>query len=208
MGECMQSDGTNHEERAPRLVDRVAEEARRAASWILTEATGSHASPSEGTPRGSRVPPAVWGAAAFGSQIALGARRPVTRKRIAGAAAFGAGSAWLMAGSVLQFYRQRTTIDPINLQPASLVDTGPNRVTRNPMYLGISGLLAGHAVLRGGKALLPAAAFVLVIDRLQVRPEEAALRQSLGAEYEQYRERTPRWLGTRSLTAVRGRQKG
>ena len=89
-----------------------------------------------------------------------------------------------------------TTVDPLRPARASgLVTSGPNRVTRNPMYVGMAGALVAHALIRGGWAtVLPVAAFVAVIDRVQIRPEEAALRELFGEEYDAYCRRVRRWL--------------
>jgi len=65
---------------------------------------------------------------------------------------------------------------------------------------GLTGLLVAHAIGHGSwKALLPAAAFVAVTDRVQIEAEESALVEKFGEEYEVYRAATPRWLGLRSL---------
>lgn len=83
----------------------------------------------------------------------------------------------------------------MRLRPTLVVESGPYRATRNPMYLGGAGFLISHAALRGSlKALIPAGLFLLVIDRFQVTAEETAMRELLGAEYERYAERTPRWV--------------
>lgn len=154
----------------------------------------------EGMHRGPLVPPVVWGAAAFGAQIALSRRATVSPAGVLSAAALATASTWLLAGSVRQFLRQRTTIDPMRLRPTLVVDSGPYRASRNPMYLGGAGFLISHAALRGSvKALIPTGLFLLVIDRFQVAAEETALRGNLGAEYESYAERTPRWIGWTSL---------
>ena len=64
------------------------------------------------------------------------------------------------------------------------------------MYVGLSGLLLSYAIRRGSwTALLPVAAFVVVIDRIQILSEESALSAHFGIDYEDYRERVPRWLG-------------
>jgi protein-S-isoprenylcysteine O-methyltransferase Ste14 len=68
------------------------------------------------------------------------------------------------------------------------------------MYVGLAGLLVANAVLLGSwKALLPVAAFTLVIDRLQIPAEESALLANFGADYEGYCSSVPRWLGPRSV---------
>ena len=73
--------------------------------------------------------------------------------------------------------------------------SGPNGVTRNPMYVGMAGALVAHALIRGGwGTVLPVAAFVAVIDRVQIQTEEAALRELFGEEYDAYCRRVRRWL--------------
>jgi protein-S-isoprenylcysteine O-methyltransferase Ste14 len=88
-------------------------------------------------------------------------------------------------------------VDPFHPERTStLVTTGPNSITRNPMYVGMAGLLVAHAVLRGKPvALLPVGGFVTIIDRWQIGAEEPALATHFGQEYDAYRARTPRWLG-------------
>ena len=53
-------------------------------------------------------------------------------------------------------------VDPLHPDRAGqLVVEGPNGLTRNPMYVGMAGVLVAHAVRRGSwTALLPAALFV------------------------------------------------
>lgn len=73
------------------------------------------------------------------------------------------------------------------------------------MYAGLAGLLVANAVRLGSwRALLPVAAFTLVIDRLQIAAEESALLVNFGADYEAYRAAVPRWLGRTSLTPPTG----
>lgn len=107
------------------------------------------------------------------------------------------GAVLLAGAAARQFHRQGTTVDPFDPALASsLVTTGANAVSRNPMYVGMAGLLVAHALRRGSvTALLPVAAFVLVIDRVQIVAEEEALSAHFGAEYDRYRARVPRWLG-------------
>ncbi len=109
------------------------------------------------------------------------------------------------AGRPGLFRHSGTTVDPLHPDRASaLVTTGPNAISRNPMYVGMAGVLAAHAIWRGSwAALLPVAGFVAVVDRLQVAAEEPALLGRFGAEYESYRASTPRWVGLRSLHVAR-----
>jgi protein-S-isoprenylcysteine O-methyltransferase Ste14 len=119
------------------------------------------------------------------------------------AGAVAAGSLAMAASAATLFRRHHTTVEPMDPSRAThLVTTGANSVSRNPMYVGMTGLLLAHALLRGSwAALLPVGGFVLVVDRVQVRAEEAALSARFGEEYAAYRARVPRWLDARSWPA-------
>ncbi len=145
------------------------------------------------------VPPPLYAAGAAVAQHLLARGSSTTRTSRACGAVIALGSAALAGSAARQFRRRGTTLDPIAVDTVTaLVETGPNSVTRNPMYVGLAGLLVAHAVVRRSwLALLPIAGFVAVVDRLQIRDEEAALRQRFGAAYDEYVARVPRWLGPR-----------
>lgn len=149
-----------------------------------------------------RPPPPLLAIAAGLTQTALtkGAHSPPA-SRVAAAVAVTTVSGTLAAVAAGQFRRQGTTLEPINPGLASvLVTTGANSVSRNPMYVGLAGLLTANALRLGSwKALLPAAAFILVID-CQIAVEESALLANFGADYEAYRATVPRWLGPSSVS--------
>ncbi len=94
----------------------------------------------------------------------------------------------------LQFRRAHTNIDPRH--PALvLVETGPYRFTRNPMYLGFLLLFAGIGLLASLDWSLPLLPLLwLALDRLIVVREEAYLSRKFGAPYDAFRSRTRRWL--------------
>ncbi|TCP56266.1 protein-S-isoprenylcysteine O-methyltransferase Ste14 [Tamaricihabitans halophyticus] len=149
-----------------------------------------------GSPKGFGIPPlALVGLAAVIQRALPG--RAATRSRTAVAGLLAGASAWLLGTSVSKFRKSETTVNPIGpAEATSLVVDGPNRVSRNPMYVGMAGMLTAHAVFRGSwLASVPAGAFVLLIDRAQIPAEEAALRARFGSAYEEYRSRVPRWLG-------------
>ena len=112
-----------------------------------------------------------------------------------------AGVAAAYAGGVA-FRHARTTVSPLKPQDAStLVTGGIYRFTRNPMYVGMAGLLVANALRRGSwPAVLPIAAFVAVIDRFQIAAEERALAERFGPDYATYRSAVPRWVGVRSFS--------
>lgn len=145
--------------------------------------------------------PPIAALAAGATQLLTPRTRRARPVRCFAAAALVAGSGALLASTVGAFRRRHTTLDPTAPQEAStLVTTGANRATRNPMYLGIVGLLSAHAVARGSwSAWMPVAAFALTIDRIQIPREEEALRGRFGTEFEEYVARTPRWLNLGSV---------
>jgi protein-S-isoprenylcysteine O-methyltransferase Ste14 len=72
------------------------------------------------------------------------------------------------------------------------------------MYVGLTGVLVANALRQGSwRSLLPVAAFVVAMDRVQIPAEESAMLANFGAPYQTYRAAVPRWLGARSVTALK-----
>jgi protein-S-isoprenylcysteine O-methyltransferase Ste14 len=94
----------------------------------------------------------------------------------------------------MEFRRARTNIDP--RKPALvLVETGPYRFTRNPMYVGFLLLFAGIGLLASLDWSLPLLPLVwLALNRWVVLREEAYLSAKFGPPYDALRARTRRWL--------------
>jgi len=140
-------------------------------------------------------PPAYALTGAVAQHFLAGNGRAGAFRKLAGAVT-AAASVTLIAGSIQRFRDGGTTVEPFRPEQATaLVTSGPNALTRNPMYVGMAGLLTAHALVRRGwLPALPVAAFVAVIDLTQIRPEEAALRERFGQEYETYLASVPRWV--------------
>lgn len=78
---------------------------------------------------------------------------------------------------------------------AAMVDTGPFRFGRNPIYLGFILAVLGFALRWGDLwGWVAVAASHLLLDRLVVAKEEAYLAARFGAAYEAYRARVRRWI--------------
>lgn len=108
---------------------------------------------------------------------------------------------FLLAGcfgfpAFLAFRRSGTTIDPVRIERASsLVTHGIYRVSRNPMYVALTLLLAAWAIWLGGAWVwLGPLALFLWLDRMQIRPEERAMTALFGREYEEYARKVRRWI--------------
>lgn len=82
-------------------------------------------------------------------------------------------------------------------QTGSLVSGGLYQFSRNPTFVGQFALLAGVALAVPSVPTIVAAILFLWSAATQVRSEEAALRQSLGSDYDRYAASVPRWIGLR-----------
>jgi protein-S-isoprenylcysteine O-methyltransferase Ste14 len=122
------------------------------------------------------VPPSLEGPACFaGAALALLGL------------AFGG---WALA----TFLRARTTPHP-NHPVNALVTWGPYRVSRNPMYLGLSVTVAGVALVANTPWLLAVLPPVwLALRRLVIGREEAYLERRFGEAYRAFVARTRRWI--------------
>jgi protein-S-isoprenylcysteine O-methyltransferase Ste14 len=84
---------------------------------------------------------------------------------------------------------------PTNLPTTAIVESGPYRFTRNPIYLGMFLGLIGVAIAFDDLWLLMMPVpFVLVIRYGVVAREEAYLERKYGDVYRGYRSRVRRWL--------------
>ena len=94
------------------------------------------------------------------------------------------------------FRRNKTTINPVDLESASaLVTSGVFRFSRNPMYVGFTAMLVGWAVcLAAPWALVGPVAFVLFTNRFQIIPEERVMRDKFGQAYDDYQAQVRRWI--------------
>lgn len=106
------------------------------------------------------------------------------------------GASIFLLDSLFGFIRNKTTVNPLQPGKASaLVLTGVYRVTRNPMYLGMALLLLALTAFLGNPiGLLFVLAFMLLIHKVQIKPEEAALVKKFGMEYEEYMKQVRRWI--------------
>ena len=165
-------------------------------------ATSGGVSPGAIRPSGARVPPVpppLYYAAAFaGGMLLRGATMPLAiggrpATVVLGVAGLGAGIGLAVAGLV-DVVRHRTTIVPHH-PVSTLVCTGAYRISRNPMYTGLTIGYGGAALLVGSWwPLLTLPLAVLAVRRLVIAPEERYLADRFGPAYADYRARVRRWL--------------
>ena len=92
------------------------------------------------------------------------------------------------------FGRHRTGLLP-GQSTTTVIEDGPFRLSRNPLYVGLLALYVGLALLAPtfwGLVLLPVA--VLLVLWGAIEPEERYLHERFGTRYDDYRRRVRRWL--------------
>jgi protein-S-isoprenylcysteine O-methyltransferase Ste14 len=96
--------------------------------------------------------------------------------------------------AMIMFMRARTAIVPFRAA-SSLVETGPYRVSRNPMYTGMGITYLGLMLLLNWGWMLPLFPFVLfALYHLVIKKEEMHLTAIFGEEYRAYCRRVRRWI--------------
>jgi protein-S-isoprenylcysteine O-methyltransferase Ste14 len=96
--------------------------------------------------------------------------------------------------SLWLFGRHRTGLLP-GQQTRAMIEEGPYRLSRNPLYVGLLALYLGLALLAPtfwGLVLFPVA--VLLVRWGAIGPEERFLHARFGAPYDAYTRRVRRWL--------------
>ncbi len=102
--------------------------------------------------------------------------------------------AWITVWTDNIFKRYGTTVKP-HLDPGKLIISGPFRISRHPMYLGMALILLGEAVLLG--AVTPFAApvaFAAIMQAKFIPMEERSMERVFGDQYAAYRRRVRQWL--------------
>jgi protein-S-isoprenylcysteine O-methyltransferase Ste14 len=113
--------------------------------------------------------------------------------RLAGVALFAGGGGLMMVAAGL--FRKRGTPVPPWQSVSLLVQDGPYRFTRNPMYLGMALAYLGlAALLSSGGALLLLPAVILLVQTQVIAREERYLTAKFGEAYLAYRRHVRRWL--------------
>jgi len=100
----------------------------------------------------------------------------------------------LFAVSAREFRRAGTSVVPG--EPSTvLLEGGPYRYTRNPIYISFVIFYFGLAIMLTSAWMLVLLIPVLIIlQRGVVKREEAYLQAKFGAAYGKYQARVPRWL--------------
>jgi protein-S-isoprenylcysteine O-methyltransferase Ste14 len=135
------------------------------------------------------------------SQVGIDWRSP---RQLLGLATIGIGVV-LLGACIWEFARRgKGTLAPLD-PPTELVVQGLYRYVRNPMYLSVTAIVLGEALLIGSKTLLEYwAVWFVTANLFVIWYEEPALRRRFGPAYERYQAAVGRWLPRRSSPGMPG----
>ena len=103
----------------------------------------------------------------------------------------GALAAWGRA----TFAAAKTQVNPASAKNDKLVETGPFKFTRNPMYLGMVIISIGAAILGGLAPLFAVPVLTFLLDEFIIIPfEEAKMERQFGDAFRAYKSRVRRWI--------------
>jgi protein-S-isoprenylcysteine O-methyltransferase Ste14 len=123
----------------------------------------------------------------------FGFEAPLGRSIAGGALTMLAGLAW-MAWAWWCFRVAGTPLPP-TAQPTMLVDDGPFRFGRNPMYLGMVVAMLGMGLVAGVPFMAIAALNLMVIvSAVHIPHEEAQMKRTFGGWYSDYAASVRRWI--------------
>jgi protein-S-isoprenylcysteine O-methyltransferase Ste14 len=99
-----------------------------------------------------------------------------------------------IALSLRVLFQAGTPVDPYKPTTVLVMD-GPFRYSRNPLYLSLTAMYTGVAMLMNVLWLILLLPLILwIIQRGVIAREEEYLERKFGEEYRRYKARTPRWL--------------
>lgn len=101
---------------------------------------------------------------------------------------------WLSSSAVRTLGKQWTFVAR-TIEGHQLITEGPYRLVRNPIYLGMFGMMLAMGLsLTYWAALLAAIVVFLIGTMIRIRSEEKLLRATFGAQFEDYAKRVPAFL--------------
>ncbi len=94
----------------------------------------------------------------------------------------------------LLFKKKQTTVKPHKM-PSFFISSGPFRISRHPMYLGMALILLGVAVFLGSLiSFVFPIIFIVIMEKLFIPIEEKNLEKKFGNKYIAYKKRVRKWI--------------
>jgi protein-S-isoprenylcysteine O-methyltransferase Ste14 len=101
---------------------------------------------------------------------------------------------WLFIWGLVTFSRVETGI-MLQQDATRVVEQGPYRYSRNPMYVGFTASYLGLALfVNAAWPIVVLPVVLIVLSTAVIAREERYMRTRFGADYEAYCRRVPRWL--------------
>jgi protein-S-isoprenylcysteine O-methyltransferase Ste14 len=146
-----------------------------------------------------KLPPPIWAFAYV--MIAAGISYLAGWPRAPGLPIIPLGLTFIILGltsmisALVLFRREGTEINPTSTSNRKLVTSGPFRLTRNPMYLGLILVTLGIAfwVDAWPMLLAPIATFATA-NWVHIPFEEAKMRRQFGNAFDDYAAKVRRWV--------------
>jgi protein-S-isoprenylcysteine O-methyltransferase Ste14 len=92
------------------------------------------------------------------------------------------------------FKKSKTTVKP-HETPTSLETSGPFRISRHPMYLGMTAILLGASVFTGSLiTFIFPVIFIVLMEKIFIPLEEKNLEDAFGGKYIGYKKKVRRWI--------------
>jgi protein-S-isoprenylcysteine O-methyltransferase Ste14 len=100
-------------------------------------------------------------------------------------------SVWLTLAAVRELGKQ-WNVTAILVEDHKLITSGPYRIVRHPIYLGMLGMLIATGIAQSQwYVILPGLAFAVAGTMVRVHFEEKLLLEAFGQEFESYRKNVP-----------------
>jgi len=92
------------------------------------------------------------------------------------------------------FKKNKTTVKP-NEKPSTFIRTGPFKISRNPMYLGMTLILLGGGFVLGSvTSFIGFILFIVAMEIIFIPLEEKILLEQFGEEFDNYKKKVRRWI--------------
>jgi protein-S-isoprenylcysteine O-methyltransferase Ste14 len=115
----------------------------------------------------------------------------------AGTVLLAYSSCWFCLRAVRTLGKQ-WTYEARVIQGHELIRQGPYAVVRNPIYLGMFGLMLATGMAWSTWWAIGAAILVFLVgNRIRIRSEEKLLREAFGAQFDEYARRVPAFFPRR-----------
>ena len=94
----------------------------------------------------------------------------------------------------LLFKKHKTTENPFK-KPSSLVNSGPFKISRHPMYLGMTMILLGISLILGSLIVFVFPfVFFLIMEFVYISYEENNMEKIFKTDYKKYKKNVRKWI--------------